>query len=53
MPPVLPYIDAKTLRDVTCEVKERLKFDVAICGEPTPEVTWYKGEETIEELGDK
>jgi len=50
---LLPYIDAKTLRDVTCEVKERLKFEVAMCGEPIPEVTWYKGEETIEELGDK
>lgn len=49
---LLPYIDAKTMRDVTAEAKERIKFDVAIFGEPAPEVTWYKGEETIEELGD-
>jgi len=47
-----PYIDAKTMRDVTAEAKERIKFDVAIYGEPTPEVAWYKGEKNVEELGD-
>jgi predicted phage tail protein len=50
---LLPYIDAKTMRDVTVEAKERLKFEVAIFGEPTPEVTWYKGDQSVEELGDK
>jgi len=49
---LVPYIDAKTMRDVTAEAKERIKFDVAIYGEPTPEATWYKGEDPIESLGD-
>ena len=46
---VLPYIDAKTLRDMKVEVKDRLKFDVPIYGEPAPEVSWYKGEDLLEE----
>jgi hypothetical protein len=50
---LLPYIDAKSMRDCTVEAKERLKFDVAVFGEPPPEVTWYKGEETVAELGDR
>jgi len=54
---LLPYIDAKTMRDVTVEAKERVKFDVAIFGEPAPEITWYKIEgdskTSIEDLGDK
>lgn len=54
---LLPYIDAKTMRDVTVEAKERVKFDVAIFGEPTPDITWYKidGDSrlSIEELGNK
>lgn len=49
---LLPYIEAKGLRDVTASVKDRIKFDVPFCGEPTPEVAWYKGEESIESLGD-
>eukprot|EP00092_Neocalanus_flemingeri_P076019 GFUD01094257.1.p1 GENE.GFUD01094257.1~~GFUD01094257.1.p1 ORF type:complete len:1559 (+),score=423.64 GFUD01094257.1:143-4819(+) len=50
---LVPYIDAKCLRDVIVEAKDRVKFDVPIFGEPTPEVCWMKGDETIEELGDK
>ena len=54
---MLPYIDAKTLRDVKMDVKDRLKFDVPIFGEPAPEVTWYKGEGDskvpVESLNDK
>jgi len=50
---LLPYIDAKLMRDITAEAKERVKFDVAVFGEPKPEVQWYKGEEKVEELGDK
>ena len=46
---MLPYIDAKSLRDVKVEVKDRLKFDVPIFGEPAPEVSWYRGEELIED----
>ena len=46
---MLPYIDAKSLRDVRVEVKDRLKFDVPIFGEPAPEVSWFKGEELIED----
>lgn len=46
---LLPFIDAKCLRDTTAEVKDRLKFDVPIFGEPAPEVCWMKGEEPIEE----
>jgi len=46
---LLPFIDAKCLRDTTVEVKERLKFDVPIFGEPAPEVCWMKGEEPIDE----
>ena len=46
---MLPYIDAKSLRDVKVEVKDRLKFDVPIYGEPAPEVTWYAGDEIIED----
>jgi len=49
---LLPYIDAKSLRDMTVNVKDRLKFDVPIHGEPAPQVCWMKGEEPIEE-GDK
>ena len=47
--PVLPYIDAKTLRDVKMDAKDRLKFDVPIFGEPAPEVSWYCGDDLIEE----
>jgi len=46
---LLPYIDAKTLRDVRCEVKDRLKFDVPIYGEPAPEVSWFAGDELLED----
>merc|ERR1719350_1625620 len=46
---LLPYIDAKTLRDVKVDAKDRLKFDVPIFGEPAPEVSWFKGEELIED----
>ena len=45
---VLPYIDAKTLRDVKIDAKDRLKFDVPIFGEPAPEVSWYNGDDLIE-----
>merc|ERR1712179_808212 len=50
---LLPYIDAKSMRDITAEAKERIKFDVAVFGESAPEVQWYKGEEKVEELGDR
>merc|ERR1719414_2127485 len=46
---LLPYIDAKSLRDVKVEVKDRLKFDVPIYGEPAPEVSWYAGDDLIED----
>merc|ERR1711902_88206 len=36
---LLPYIDAKTLRDVKMDAKDRLKFDVPIFGEPAPVAT--------------
>ena len=45
----MPYIDAKSLRDMRVEVKDRLKFDVPIFGEPAPEVSWYAGDELIED----
>merc|ERR1711953_1621436 len=45
---LLPYIDAKTLRDVKIDAKDRLKFDVPIFGEPAPEVSWYNGDDLIE-----
>lgn len=46
---MVPFIDAKCLRDTTVNVKDRLKFDVPIFGEPAPEVCWMKGDEPIEE----
>merc|ERR1712240_993542 len=46
---LLPFIDAKCLRDTTIEVKNRLKFDVPIFGEPAPEVCWMKGDEAIQD----
>jgi len=48
---LLPYIDAKLMRDITAEAKERVKFDVAVFGEPKPEVQWYKGEEKVRSWG--
>jgi len=48
-----PFIDAKSLRNVTAEARDRVKFDVPIFGEPAPEVTWLKGDIPVEELGDK
>lgn len=49
---LIPYINAKGLRDVVVEVNERLKFDAPITGEPVPEAIWYKGEEPVSSLGD-
>ena len=46
---MLPYIDAKSLRDVKVEVKDRLKFDVPIFGEPAPEVCLFKGDDLVED----
>ena len=46
---MLPYIDAKTLRDVKMDAKDRLKFNVPIFGEPAPEVSWYCGDDLIED----
>lgn len=37
-----PYIDAKNLHDVTVVAGDRVKFDLRIFGEPTPEVVWTK-----------
>jgi len=39
---VAPYIDAKNLHDVTVIAGDRVKFDLKIFGEPTPEVVWHK-----------
>ena len=39
---VAPYIDAKNLHDVTVVAGDRVKFDLKIFGEPTPEVVWTK-----------
>merc|ERR1711913_227928 len=44
---VIPYIDAKTLRDTTAEAKERVKFDVAFTGEPEPEAEWFFNDKPI------
>ena len=33
--------------------QERIKFEVAVFGEPAPEVTWYKGDERVEDLNDR
>jgi len=49
---LIPCIDAKSLRDVTVEVNERLKFDLPISGEPAPEAIWFKGDVPVEELED-
>jgi len=50
---LLPYIELKSVRDITASVKERIKFDVPICGEPVPDVAWFKGDIPIEELEDR
>lgn len=50
---LLPYVDAKLMRDITAEAKERVKFDVAVYGEPQPEVQWYRGEDRVEDLEDR
>ena len=46
---VLPYIEAKGARDLTAVATDRVKFDVAIFGEPVPDVTWSRGEESVDE----
>ena len=43
----------KGARDITASVKERIKFDVPICGEPVPDIAWFKGETPVEELEDR
>lgn len=50
---LLPYIELKGLRDVTVSVNERVKFDLPIYGEPPPTVVWSRGDEPIDQLGDK
>jgi fibronectin type 3 domain-containing protein len=50
---LLPFIEMKGLRDITASAKERIKFDVPICGEPAPEVAWFKGDTPVEELEDR
>lgn len=37
-----PYIDAKNLHDVIVIAGDRVKFDLKIFGEPTPEVVWQR-----------
>ena len=37
----------------TSPCQERIKFEVAVFGEPAPEVTWYKGDERVEDLNDR
>ena len=39
---VPPYIDAKSMHDVTAICGDRVKFDLPIFGEPVPEVTWTR-----------
>ena len=46
---MLPYIEAKGARELTATAQDRVKFDVAIFGEPAPEVTWLKGEEPVDQ----
>lgn len=50
---LLPFIEMKGVRDITASVKERIKFDVPICGEPVPDIAWFKGETPVEELEDR
>lgn len=50
---LLPYIDAKTMRDITVSAGDRLRFDLPIFGEPAPDVSWRKGDEPVEDLDDK
>ena len=49
----MPYIDAKTMRDITVSAGDRLRFDLPIFGEPAPDVSWRKGDEPVEDLDDK
>ena len=39
---MLPFIEMKGVRDITASVKERIKFDVPISGEPVPDIAWFK-----------
>lgn len=39
---VAPYLDAKNFHDVTVVAGDRVKFDLAIYGEPAPEVEWTR-----------
>ncbi|CAB4060850.1 unnamed protein product [Lepeophtheirus salmonis] len=45
---LLPYIDTKSLHDVTVEVGSRVKFDLPITGEPKPSIEWlHKDTDTV------
>ncbi|XP_040583966.1 twitchin [Lepeophtheirus salmonis] len=45
---LLPYIDTKSLHDVTVEVGSRIKFDLPITGEPKPSIEWlHKDTDTV------
>jgi hypothetical protein len=37
-----PYIDAKSMHDITAICGDRVKFDLPIFGEPVPDVTWTR-----------
>jgi len=50
---LLPYIEAKSMRDCTMAAGDRLRFDLPIVGEPAPQVQWCKGDQDIEDLNDK
>jgi len=50
---LMPYIEAKSMRDTTMAAGDRLRFDLPIVGEPAPQVMWCKGEEPVEDLNDK
>ena len=39
---VPPYIDAKSMHDITAICGDRVKFDLPIFGEPVPDVTWTR-----------
>ena len=43
------FID--TIRDITVQAGEEVRFDVRVFGVPPPEVDWYKGKEALEDEG--
>jgi len=50
---LLPYIEAKTLRDITVSAGDRIRFDLPIVGEPEPIIQWSKGDTLVQDLEDR